>query len=231
MPSLRQILARHAPVLLIDAASARVQAGWLTGGDSARWETSDDEAGVGIFRCVEALGADPGEAGGFVFCDGPGSVLGVRTTAMALRVWHELRPRPMFAYHSLSVVAVALNRPDATVIADARRDRWHCASGAGPLRRVATADLVGELVMPEGFRHWTPLPAGVERTPYALAELLPRVAELDLFRPADAPDAFLHEEPSYATWSPKIHRAPAPGASSTTPEPTANHRSAAQRPS
>ena len=32
--------------------------------------------------------------------------------------------------------------------------------------------------------------------------------DLDLFRPTDAPDAFLHEEPSYATWTPQIHRAP-----------------------
>ena len=71
-----------------------------------------------------------------------------------------------------------------------------------------TAELAGELVMPEGFRHWTPLPAGVTSTPYVLADLLPRVADADLFRPTAAPDAFLHEEPAYATWTPQIHRAP-----------------------
>ena len=32
--------------------------------------------------------------------------------------------------------------------------------------------------------------------------------DADLFRATDAPDAFLHEEPSYATWTPQIHRAP-----------------------
>ncbi len=209
MPSLHQLLARHAPLLLIDAASARVQAGWLTDAQTARWETSDDEAGVGIFRCLAALGIDVADAGAFVFCDGPGSVLGVRTTAVVLRVWSELRPRPMFAFHSLSVVAAALNRPGAAVIADARRDRWHCVAGTDPLRRVATTDLAGELIMPEGFRNWTPLPPDVQRVPYSLAELLLCVAELDLFRPTDTPDAFLHEEPSYAKWTPQIHRAPA----------------------
>ena len=62
--------------------------------------------------------------------------------------------------------------------------------------------------MPDGFRHWTRLPDGVTRTPYSLAELLPPVADRDLFRLTDAPDAFLHEEPGYATWTPQIHRAP-----------------------
>jgi len=208
MPSLRQLLAAHGSLLLIDAASARVQVGLLAAGQPARWAVSDDEAGVGIFRGVEQLGVQPSDADAFVFCDGPGSVLGIRSAAMALRTWCVLKPRPVFAYHSLALVAQALGRPGATVIADARRESWHCISSGTELRRVPTAELAGELIMPDGFRHWTPLPEGVTRTPYVLAELLPRIADRDLFRPVDAPDAFLHEEPSYATWTPQIHRAP-----------------------
>jgi len=150
-------------------------------------------------------------AGAWVFCDGPGSILGIRTVAMALRTWRVLAPRPVFAYGSLAVVAHALGKCDVTVIADARRDRWHAFDlNSGVLRRAPTAELAGALVMPENFRHWSPLPAGVTRVPYSLAELLPRVAGVDLFRATDAPDAFLHEEPSYAAWTPQIHRAPAP---------------------
>jgi tRNA threonylcarbamoyladenosine biosynthesis protein TsaB len=208
MPSLRQLLADHGPLLLIDAASARVQVGWLAAGQPARWAGSDDEAGVGVFRCLEELAVRPTDAGAFLFCDGPGSVLGIRTVAMALRTWCVLTPRPVFAYHSLAVVAQALARPGVTVIADARRDAWHAMSADSALRRLPAAELAGELVMPEGFRHWSPLPPGVAPTPYGLAELLPRVADRDLFRPTNAPDAFLHAEPSYATWTPQIHRAP-----------------------
>jgi tRNA threonylcarbamoyladenosine biosynthesis protein TsaB len=64
--------------------------------------------------------------------------------------------------------------------------------------------------MPEGFRHWTALPARVARTSYDLAALWarPQVAEADLLQPTPAPDAFLTEEPTYATWEPKLHRAP-----------------------
>ena len=208
MPSLRQLLAAHGPLLLVDAASARVQVGLLSPDRPARWTASDEEAGEGVFRCVEQLGVAPGDAGAFVFCDGPGSVLGIRTVAMALRTWCVLTPRPVFAYHSLAVVAEALGQPGLTVIADARRDAWHCLTLGSGLRRVPAAELAGELIMPDGFRHWAAAPADVARTSYALAELLPQVEDRDLFRPTDAPDAFLHEEPSYATWTPQIHRAP-----------------------
>lgn len=210
MPSLRQLLAAHAPLLVLDAASARMQVGWLAANGTTRWEISDDEAGIGIFRCVEKLGVNVRDAGAFVFCDGPGSILGIRTVAMALRTWRVIAPRPVFAYGSLAVVAHALGKNDATIIADARRDSWHALNLklGGALRRVLATELAGELVMPENFRHWSTLPAGVTHTPYALAELLPRVADVDLFRGTEAPDAFLHEEPSYATWAPQIHRAP-----------------------
>lgn len=208
MANLSQILAAHAPLLLLDAASTHVQVGWLEPGKSARWASADDEAGVAVFRAIAQLGVAPPTAGALIFCEGPGSILGIRTTAIALRTWCVLQPRPVFSYSSLAVVAQALGRPETAVIADARRDSWHrCQLGRG-LSRVATADLAGELVMPDGFRHWTPLPATVTRVPYDLSSLLPRVMEADLFQASDAPDAFLHEEPSYVTWTPQIHRAP-----------------------
>ena len=217
MPSLRELLTARAPLLLIDAASTRVQVGWLepataagenAGPFSARWAASDDEAGVAVFTCVEQLGRPPETAAAFVFCDGPGSILGIRTVAMALRAWCTLQPRPVFAYSSLAVVAHALGRDALGVIADARRDSWHHYQIGRGLRRLPTASLTGELVMPQGFRNWTPLPAGVGSTPYSLADLLPRVADADLFLATEAPDAFLHEEPSYVTWTPQIHRGP-----------------------
>jgi tRNA threonylcarbamoyladenosine biosynthesis protein TsaB len=208
MASLSELLRAHPRLLVLDAASSRVQAGWLETGAPARWTASDEEAGVGVFRGVAALAADPAAADAFVFCDGPGSVLGVRTVAMALRTWNVLKPRPCYAYHSLAIVAHTLEDAEIRVIADARRDSWHCQARGGTLQRVPAAELAGPLAMPEGFRHWTPLPAQTVRVPYSLAEIFPRMPHADVFRPVTEPDAFLHEEPSYATWSPQIHRAP-----------------------
>lgn len=209
MPCLRQLLTAHAPLLWLDAASTKIQVGWLTGETATtRWAVSEAEAGVGLFQGLTELGVKPQAAGAFVFSDGPGSVLGIRTVAMAVRAWCVLAPRPVFRYHSLALVAHALGRPDIQIIADARRDAWHVQTLDSPLRRVATADLAGACATPTEFRHWSPLPPGAVRVPYSVADLLARVEDGDLFSATAEPDAFLHEEPSYVTWTPQIHRAP-----------------------
>lgn len=208
MPSLRYLLAEHAPLLVLDTASARVQAGLLEADGTARWTASAEETGVALFKCLKSLGAAPSKCAAFVFCDGPGSVLGIRTVAMAIRAWCLLRPAYVFAYHSLALVAHTSVPAGVLVIADARRGHWHCVSANSNLRRVPTAELAGELVMPDDFRNWTPLPAGTKRVPYLLQELFSRVGEHDLFHAVTAPEAFQHEEPSYAGWTPQIHRAP-----------------------
>lgn len=209
MPSLKALRANHAPLLLLDAASARIQVGWL-GSNAAddRWVESGAEAGIGLFTSLATLDIDQSTIGAFVFCDGPGSILGIRTAAMALRTWNVLKPRPVFGYCSLALVAHALNRPDAQIIADARRETWHRYALGGSLQRVTATDLSGHLVMPEGFRHWTTPPPGVVSTSYHVPDLLQSAENANLFAMTDSPDAFLHEEPGYKTWTPQIHRAP-----------------------
>jgi tRNA threonylcarbamoyladenosine biosynthesis protein TsaB len=215
MSSLRQLLAEHPTLLLIDSASARVQACLWTKGEAEppRWRTSDTEAGTGVFECVEVLLTESGlriaDVNAFVFCEGPGSVLGIRTAAVALRSWRVITPgAAAYAYQSLDLVARALDRPEVNVIADARRDTWHVIRAGTPLQRIPSAELRGELIMPEHFRHWTPLPAGLKTTSYDLSMLLPALSQADLFRAVTEPDAFLHEDPTYVTWTPQIHQAP-----------------------
>jgi tRNA threonylcarbamoyladenosine biosynthesis protein TsaB len=210
MPSLNQILRERSPLLLIDAASATVQVGLLGIGAPARWSARADEAGVGLFECLDELDVGIGSVRSFAFCEAPGSILGIRTSAMALRTWNALDPKPTFAYVGLAVVAQAVGRPEVGVIADARRGLWHHFVLGGRLERVPAAGLSGELMTPEGFRHWDPLPPRTTPTSYDLASLLalPSVADADLFRETAAPDAYLHQEPSYAKWTPQIHRAP-----------------------
>lgn len=207
MASFRDVTSRTATIVL-DAASTQVQVGLLVPGEPPRWASSGEESGIALFQCLAGLGADPLAAEAFVFCEGPGSILGIRTAAMALRVWCELRPRPVHAYGSLELVAVAAGRTDSSVIADARRDSWHQFRLGEGLRRLPASALTGPLVMPEGFRHWSVLPGGVTQVPYHIADLLEAAAEADLLRAVEAPDAFLHEEPAYATWTPHVHRAP-----------------------
>lgn len=221
MPSLRQLLGLHPTILLIDSASTSVQAAVLRAEADPVWSVKTGEAGEQIFAAVNDALSRSGRTldaiDAFIFCDGPGSVLGIRSAAVALRTWRVLRDRPSFAYCGLSVVAQSLartqNKRAFSVVADARRDSWHHVDvddigNISPLKRIPTSELVGTIFTPEGFRAWSTPPAQLQTTPYSLAALLPPLADVDLFAPAAEPDAFLHEEPVYQTWTPKVHRAP-----------------------
>jgi len=220
MPALRQLLAAHGHLLVLDAASTVVQTGVLTTAGQTAWKRQEGEAGTTLFTCAEAVLAQAGlpldQIGAFVYCEGPGSMLGVRTAALSLRTWNVLKPRPVFAYQSLAVAARAewQRAPRAfTMIADARRDTWHALAVAvdgrtGTLQRTATADLPAEeLVTPEKFRAWSQLARPVRPCGYDLGGIMAGLLDGDFFRPVAEPDAFQHEAPEYKKWSAQVHRA------------------------
>ncbi len=220
MPSLSQLLNEHGTVLVLDAASTSVQVGLLQPGEPARWRRTPGEAGTRLFACVESAlqeaGAGIESIEAFVFCEGPGSMLGTRTVAMTLRTWQLLKPRPVCAYQSLAVAALSewtrnKDRPFA-VIADARRDAWHCQQlttdgRLTPLQRLPAAELPGvELLTPENFRAWAPPPRPARSCSYDMAEIFHALAEIDCCRAVAAPDAFQHAAPDYKKWPAQVHR-------------------------
>lgn len=227
MPSLRTLITTHRQVLLIDSSSMCIQVGLWRLDRAPLWHTSDRESGIAIFAGVDAVLAQArigaADLGAFVFCEGPGSILGIRTAAMALRLWSasDGRTRPVFAYRSLELVAHDLRRRGTrapfAVLADARRDSWHWVAAPSDdtvesLQRVpasAAAGFAGQRFTPAGFRAWSALPGEVSAVPYTLADLWPPQGDADLLRAAPQPDAFLHEEATYVPWNPQIHRAAA----------------------
>ncbi len=229
MPSLTSLVDAHGLVLLVDSTSSSIQVGLLerpTGGQW--WQRSPREAGTAIFEGVAGVLADAGaeirQIGAFVCCEGPGSILGIRTAAVAMRTWRATIDRPVatYAYHGLQLVARDLadagRPPPFAVIADARRDTWHLVEGAnppavGPVRRVTAAELAeypGALFTPEGFRAWSRPPRPADAVPYELAELWARQGGADLLHAAPEPDAFLLQDTVYTPWTPQVHRAPRP---------------------
>src|SRR5688572_29857032 len=109
MAHLAQLLACHRRILVLDAASTQVAVGLLQADESAIWVQSSDDASQGVFRGTESVLKKASfslEAiDAFVFCAGPGSMLGTRTIAMTLRTWVVLKPRPIYSYYSLTAAA------------------------------------------------------------------------------------------------------------------------------
>lgn len=220
MACLAQLLASHRRILVLDAASARVQVGLLGGGPPPAWHTTDAEAGQAVFAGTTALLDGAGlrleDIEAFAYCEGPGSMLGIRTVAMALRTWTTLRARPVYRYQSLALAARhewSLRSRAFGVIADARRESWHhqaiAADGTlSPLQRVPAAELTtGDLLTPERFRAWAPSPHPTPACSYDLAALLAATSRDDLFLASTAPDAFQYEAPDYKKWSAHPHSA------------------------
>ncbi len=220
MVRLAQLLASHRRILVLDAASTQVAVGLLRADESAIWAQSSDDASRGVFRGTETVlkqaGLNLDAIDAFIFCTGPGSMLGTRTVAMTLRTWLTLKSRPVYAYQSLAAAGRAewIRQPRAfTMIADARRETWHAQPVAAdgtlaPLKRVAAAELPGgELVTPAHFRAWSMRPDRVSECGYDLAAVFAHLGEADLFQADPAPDAFQHESPDYKKWSAQTHSA------------------------
>ena len=221
MATLAQLIASHGCILVLDAASTMVQVGLLRAGPTPLWHTSTEESGQSLFTCADAClraaGLTLRDIHAFVFCEGPGSMLGVRTTAMAIRTWQSECPRPAYRYQSLTLAAhfAWSQKPGHpfAVIADARRETWHCqqveANGRMPsLQRLPLAALPQQdLITPENFRAWSALPASAIVGSYDLRKLFTAAVDSDYFHPTDAPDAFQHEAPDYKKWSAQTHSA------------------------
>jgi tRNA threonylcarbamoyladenosine biosynthesis protein TsaB len=212
MPSFRQVAAANAPLLALDAASSRIQVGLIDADCTARWENVDAEAGTGVFACIDELGVNLETINGFLFCEGPGSILGIRTVAAAIRAWNVLKKRPVWSYKSLELSAAFLGDPEALVISDARRESWNVSQLGHPCLRIPSDQLKGRkhLHTPEGFRQWSKVPDETElkTLPYTLPLLFSKAMDAELLHATEEPEAFQHEQPSYAIWTPQIHRAP-----------------------
>ncbi len=216
----------------MDACSTRVEASlWTTPSAPDAVAAIEGEAScalpVAVARVLAAADSAASRSArriqdldAVAFCDGPGSVLGIRLAAASLRAWRAARPGlACYSYASLPLLTVA--HPGATVVADARRDTWHAVRPAAPhtLLRLPTADLAREiaagatLATPGSFRRWSALPPGVtpRELPYSAAALLAAAPDEAFFHAAPEPDAFQHEAPGYVTWTPRVHQAPAAG--------------------
>jgi tRNA threonylcarbamoyladenosine biosynthesis protein TsaB len=222
MASLAQLIASHGCILVLDASSTCVQTGLLRAGKPAVWRQQSGESGQLVFQetdaCLREAGCTLDEVAAFVFCEGPGSMLGTRTAAMTLRTWQVLQARPAYRYHSLVLLAHDLSKSHPgpfSVIADARRETWHCVTVQADgqveaLHRIPATELAGRTVplwQPAAFRAWAPPPRATQDCPYDVANLYARHPDLDLLTATPLPDAFQHEAPEYKKWSAEVHSA------------------------
>lgn len=211
--------------LFLDASGLTARVGiWST----ARWLAwRESEAGAleAIYAGVSAVLAETQSSweklAGYIYVEGPGSVLGLRLTAMAIRTWQVddaqrmgRQACPVWACGSLPLAAATAlaggTAPPFTVFTDARQGHWNLlkVNNADPTALAATAvQEIGEHDLPSGTLFYLPARKVQSRVP-AHARLMPAslrnhpeiLSQSDLLRPVETATP-AGSTPEYKKWA------------------------------
>jgi len=209
------------PCLVLDGSARQgTSVGILQDG---RWlsqvqvEQGAMEASVDAVQTVlQTAGLSLADLKSFAVCIGPGSILGIRLTAMAVRTWAAQTPRPLYTWDALTVLArVALQAkrpPPFLVVSDSRLKRWNVLKVNDATSLSAIAELTADEVKAQGL----PLisTSASSRDVFPEVEVVPSVwthlpALLPLVAIANSKPEALNPTNDFALWSGERHRGPA----------------------
>jgi len=123
-------------LLLLDASTSIVQTGLLRDGNWLAFYENKNESLNAIFKdtskCLKKAQSDISAIDGFLICEGPGSILGLRLVIMAVKTWRStLFPRrsSVYLYRSLEIAAQLLLlqdiEPPLHLISYFKKDIWN----------------------------------------------------------------------------------------------------------
>ena len=131
------------PLLVTDSSSLGVRAGILGKDGWMAYRSEEGDTDRKLFSSAQRLltetGLQLGDLRGFIFCEGPGSTLGIRINCMAVKtwVWLSAGQPAIYAYKSLEAMAllqwVRVGHPYA-ILSDLRSGQWNGIRVTGPGR-------------------------------------------------------------------------------------------------
>lgn len=214
------------PTLVTDGSGASVFVGLL--GVGGEWKAQANLQSTpleGLFPSVEAVlhsaGCEISDVHNFIYCKGPGSVLGLRLCAMAIRTWGylcKLRTTVRyFTYNSLELTAalIAADNPGtnrALLISDWKKNAWNSIEiNEGQSGAIATIDdrtvgnwEKGSLFYLPQRKGWQAIPENatmLEYSPHRLPEVM------YLLKSAKKIEPYSSNMNTFRKWLPQRHRA------------------------
>ena len=213
----------NTPALVIDGSGSTVFVGVL--GQDQCWLAISQQDGApleSLFPAVEttlkAAQLSLAEICSFIYCEGPGSVLGLRLCAMAIETWSRLNPTSAhyFAYNSLQLSAslICLDTPsstDALLVSDWKKGTWNAVkiNGGAPGSTDVVDDKIianwaGQLFHLPQRKGWQKPPPNATTLTYC-PQRLPEV--LHLLSPCDSVELYSSGINVFQKWTPERHRA------------------------
>ena len=147
-----------------------------------------------------------------LFCEGPGSTLGLRIAATAVKtILRENEPSPaLFTYNALDLAAILSNDTARLILAPFRK-------GKRLLRRPASDSAIGSIEVLEepisellskealhlpSLRSWETLPEGLDVLDYDLSRTEGLSGLAPILRPAEMPEVFTPLPAEFRKWKP-----------------------------
>ncbi|MBO94850.1 MAG: hypothetical protein CMI32_08145 [Opitutales bacterium] len=135
--------------LLLDASSTHVHVGVPSNDGWRSMHRSDTPALVSIFEgfrhCLEEMQATADSIDAILFCEGPGSTLGLR---VALTLAKTLLSRSthspsILTYNSLHAATLLCDDPNSPILAPYRQGQWYLHEPSGGIRVIEETEALG----------------------------------------------------------------------------------------
>ncbi len=215
------------PKLVIDTASRRVCVALIeTPEADTATKFSDEEASLSLFPTIKSLLDERTmklpQLRSIAFCEGPGSMLGIRTAIMGIRSWiatGQLKGCTIFSFNSLQVgkqiIANTSDAPDSyLVVTDARRQSWNCLNSANQntsvvelIKNEALEQATQPIYSFDEFPSWTQTQANIIRLSYRPEDVFQSLAFLDFLRQNPDTEPLNTRSLEFAKWIPKARTA------------------------
>jgi tRNA threonylcarbamoyladenosine biosynthesis protein TsaB len=213
------------PGLVIDGSGASVFVGLL--GTEGKWLSQVNKKSApleGLFPSVEAVLHSAqfqiSDVHNFIYCEGPGSVLGLRLCAMAIQTWGHLCELDVryFAYNSLELMAALIVSDisgvnHALLISDWKKDAWNSILiREGQAGAITTIDNQTVSNWKEGPLFYLPQRKGWQKVPENATTLeydpqrLPEA--MQLLKKTKKIELYTSNMNVFRKWVPQRHRAP-----------------------
>ena len=161
----------------------------------------------------------------FAYCSGPGSILGIRLSIMAIKTWATLYAIPknkIFSFYSLAAAAAEHFKTSETLVdktsflicSEWKKNHWNTlrAQAGDWSDKIEVWDreqlnaFEGEKRLLQQRKTWSVSESNFQETKYSLATLSDSNLRDKLLRPVDEWEIYTPDEKQYATWSGERHK-------------------------
>lgn len=207
--------------LLVDASS-QVQVGIP---DSKGWlslvreeKPALESLFVAIPRSLGEIDASISAIDAILFCEGPGSTLGLRVAATAVKtILRENEPSPtLFTYNALDLAAIMSNDFSRPILAPFRKGKRLLripVSGSAigsieVLEEPISESLSKEALHLPSLRSWETLPEHLDALDYDISRIAGLAVIAPILQPAEMPEVFTPLPAEFRKWKPARNLSP-----------------------